>query len=249
MNEAAPFEPLASARSILRSARSASLGTLDGEGSPFVSLVTFALLPDLSPVLSLSDLAVHTKNLMQDSRASLLFVAPGGEDGNPLAGARLTLTGVLEPTEDERAAWRFRALNGEGATRFADFRFWRLKPSAGHLVAGFGRIVSIEAEDLLLDLSDTADLVAGERMIVEHMNDDHLEAISLYAEQLLGLDRSDWRMSGCDPDGIDLVSKAGRARLAFPERARTVADAGGFLKSLARQARERAANATPRPSN
>ena len=238
MNDETPFDPVATARSILSAARAASLGTLDAAGGPFVSLVTFATTPEGRPVLSLSDLAQHTMNLERDRRASLLVVAPGGESGNPLAGARLSLSGTLEPTDVAHDAWRYRARNGDGTARFADFRYWRFEPSAAHLVAGFGRIVAIAPQDLLADYSGCADLLAGEVMVVEHMNDDHSDAISLYAQKLLALPASNWRMTGCDPDGIDLASAAGRARLAFPARAATVAEAGAHLKAFAKTARQ-----------
>lgn len=239
MSAETPFDPVATARSIIRSAGAASLGTLDETAGPFVSLVTFATLPDGRPVLSLSDLAVHSKNLKRDPRASLLFVAPGGEGGNPLAGARLTVTGRLAQSTDTHAAWRYRQMHGDGASSFADFHIYVFEIEASHLVAGFGRIVPVAPADLLTDLAGCDDLRAGEVMVVEHMNDDHSDAIALYAQKLLGLPHSNWRMTGCDPEGIDLASAAGRARLGFPERAATVAEAGGYLKDFAKEARQR----------
>ena len=235
------FEPVAAARAVIGSARSASLATLSADGSPFASLVTFATLPDLSPVLWLSDLAVHSRNLAADPRAALLFVAPSGEGGDPLAGARVTLSGRILPTEDPAAQRRFAALNGPGATPpFADFRAYRMSVAAAHLVAGFGRIVTLGPE-LMIDLKGADGLTTGEAMIVEHMNEDHADAIGLYATVLLGLSPADWRLAGCDPEGVDLVSKAGRARLPFPSRATSVAEAGGHLKHFAKVARERLA--------
>jgi hypothetical protein len=234
------FDAIATARSVIRNARSASLGTLDETGAPFVSLVTFATMPDLRPVLSLSDLAVHAKNLKRDPRASLLFVAPGGEGGNPLAGSRLTLTGRLAPTDDETALWRYQQMHGDGTTSFADFHTYRFEVSGSHLVAGFGRIVAIAPGELLPDHSDCGDLLAGEKMVVEHMNADHADAIGFYAVKLLGLEPANWRMTGSDPDGIDLAFSDRRARLDYPARARTVAEAGGYLKNFAKEARERA---------
>jgi len=236
-----PFDPVQTARSILHQVVAGSLGTLDESGAPFVSLVTVASLPDGRPVLSLSDLAVHTKNLKRDPRASLLLVAPGGEAGNPLAGARLTLTGTLAKSEDPHAAWRYQQLHGGagGHSSFADFNHYVLDIAGSHLVAGFGRIVQLAPAELLKDLSGAEDLAAGEKMVVEHMNDDHLDAISLYAVTLLGQPVANWRMTGCDPLGIDLVAAGRRARLEFPARAVTVADAGGHLKRFAREARER----------
>ncbi len=235
------FEPVAAARGVLEAAGVASLATLSAEGHPFASLVTFATMPDLSPVLWLSDLAVHSRNLAGDPRASLLVVAPGGEGGDPLAGARVTLTGTIRRSEDAVAARRFGALHGAGRADFADFHAYRMEITAAHLVAGFGRIHTIGGTELTRDLAGANDLLAGEAMIVDHMNADHAEAIALYATVLLGLPEGDWRISGCDPEGVDLVSSARRARLPFAERATTVAAAGGALKLWAKDARLRKA--------
>lgn len=236
-----PFDPVATGRSILRGAIAGSLATLDQSGHPFATLATVATMPDGRPIFSLSDLAVHTKNLKHDKRASLLLVAPGGESGNPLAGARITLVGTIEKSEDPVAAWRYATLHGAagGHSGFPDFNHYVMTVTGSHLVAGFGRIAQVAPADLLLDVSDSADLLDNEKMVVEHMNDDHMEAISLYAEKLLGLPASDWKMTGCDPEGIDMISKAGRARLAFPTWAPTVAVAGGYLKSFAKDARSK----------
>ncbi|WP_073053322.1 HugZ family protein [Kaistia soli] len=234
------FDPVAAARAVLHSARTASLATLTGEGHPFASLVTFATLPDLAPVLWLSDLAVHSRNLAREARASLLVVAPGGEGGDPLAGARVTLTGTVARTEDPAAARRFGWVHGSaGRPDFADFHAYRMEVASAHLVAGFGRIVTLTADDLLIDLADAEGLLSGEAMVVDHMNEDHGDAIGLYATVLLGLPPADWRLSGCDPDGVDLVADGIRARLPFPGRAATVAEAGGHLKNWAKLARER----------
>ncbi len=231
------FEPVAAARAVARSAKVASLATLGPDGHPFASLVAFATMPDLSPVLWLSDLAVHSRNLAADPRASLLVVAPGGEGGDPLAGARVTLTGSLSRTDDPAAARRFAAQQGGSRPDFADFHAYRMELAAAHLVAGFGRIVAIDGDELRLDLRGADDLLAGEAMVVDHMNEDHREAIGLYATVLLGLPPADWRIGGCDPEGVDLVSGAGRARLPFPVRASSVAAAGGYLKAWAKEAR------------
>lgn len=230
-----PFDPVLAGRSILRAATVGSLATLDETGHPLATLVTVATLADGRPVLSLSDLALHTKNLKRDPRASLLLVAPGGEGGNPLAGARISLSGRIEPINDEAAVRRHAALHGD--LGLADFHAYAMDLERAHLVAGFGRIVEIKGHELLNDYSDCADLLAGEKMIVEHMNEDHRDAIELYATVLLALAPGDWRITGCDPDGIDLISASGRGRLAFPIRAHTVAEAGGHLKTFAKEAR------------
>jgi putative heme iron utilization protein len=239
MLENSPFDPVATGRAVIRSTIAGSLATLDEAGNPFATLATMATMPDGRPIFSLSDLAVHTHNLKRDPRASVLLVAPGGETGNPLAGARITLVGTVERTDDEHAAWRYALHQGKAARASAlpGFHHYVMNVASSHLVAGFGNIAQVPAKDLIPDLSDCQDLLDGEKMVVEHMNDDHADAIALYAIKLLGLPGGAWRITGCDPDGIDIATSTQRARLPFPTRATTVGEAGGYLKSFAKQAR------------
>jgi putative heme iron utilization protein len=227
------------AKGVLRLAATASLGTLGDDGGPFVSLVTVATTPAGEPILLLSDLAAHTRNLERDPRASLLLVAPGGEGGDPLAGARLTLTGVLARDDDLVLRQRFLARHEEatGYAGFADFGFYRFMPRAGHLVAGFGRIVELTPADILTDVSGLDDLLAAQAGAVAHMNEDHKDALRLYATILLGLPDGDWRTTGADPDGIDLRAGPLRGRLDFPERVTTPGDLRRVLVDLAKEAR------------
>jgi putative heme iron utilization protein len=191
----------------------------------------------------LSDIAVHAANIRRDQRVSLLLVEPGGEAGDPLAGARLTITGTIGEDNDENHRRRFLARHPEarGYARFRDFRLYRLQVQTAHLVAGFGRIVDLTASDLLVDCADSGELLAGEESAVEHMNEDHREALSLYATHLLGQPAGDWRMTGADPEGADLRAGEHRARLVFPEKARTGGDLRAILVHLVKEARARAA--------
>jgi hypothetical protein len=229
----------ATARHLLRLAVTASLGTLDQAGTPFVSLVTVATTPAAEPILLLSDLARHTRNLERDRRASLLLVAPGGEGGDPLAGARLTLTGTAARDDDPALRQRFLARHegAAGYAGFADFGFWRFYVSGGHLVAGFGRIVDLEPSELLLDCREAGDLIAAEADAIAHMNEDHAEALRLYAVRLLGLPNGVWRMTGADPEGIDLRAGPLRGRLALPKPVATAAGLRQALAALAQEAR------------
>ncbi|HET7716117.1 MAG TPA: DUF2470 domain-containing protein [Bauldia sp.] len=229
----------ATARRVLRLAATGSLGTLADTGGPFVSLVTVATAPSGEPVLLLSDLAAHTRNLRRDPRASLLLVAPGGEGGDPLAGARLTLLGRLGRDPDPTLRRRFLARHAEAAgyAGFADFGFYRLTVTAGHLVAGFGRIVDLAPGDLLADTGDLAGLLAAEESALAHMNEDHREALRLYATGLLGLPDGDWRATGIDAEGLDLRAGPLRGRLPFPGPVTTPGDLRRVLVELAAEAR------------
>src|SRR5437016_4486137 len=177
-------ELAAAARRLVRSRDRAALGTSFG-GRPFVSLIAAACDSDASPLLLLSDLAQHTKNLPAEPAVSLLFEDVAGH-GDPLAGPRLTLLGRAERCEDPRAAARFAARHPASAAYagFADFHLYRVSIERGHLVAGFGRIAWIEAAELRF-APDASVLAVAEPEIVAHMNADHADAIALYAARLL----------------------------------------------------------------
>src|SRR6266403_2609404 len=175
----------AAARRLIRSRGHAALGT-SLAGQPFVSLVATACDSDAAPLLLLSDLAQHTKNLIADPPVSLLFEDVAGQ-ADPLAGPRLTLLGRAEKRDDPRAAVRFAARHPASAqyAGFADFHLYRVTIERGHLIAGFGRIAWIEAGELRFSTEASA-LVAAEAEIIAHMNRDHADAVELYARRLLG---------------------------------------------------------------
>jgi putative heme iron utilization protein len=97
----------AAARRLIRGRDRAALATTLA-GRPYVSFVITACDSDASPLLLLSDLAQHTKNLIADPLVSLLF-EDTGDHPDPLAGPRLTLLGRAELAADPRAVARFAA--------------------------------------------------------------------------------------------------------------------------------------------
>jgi hypothetical protein len=246
MQPSADFNPSSLARSLLRRSRQGALATLMAEsGDPYCSLVNVASHPDGSPILLISRLALHTRNILEDARVSLMLDerAPG----DPLEGARIMLAGRAEQAAfDDEAVLRRRYLaahpSAEAFVEFEDFAFFRIHPSGAHLVAGFGRIVDLKPEQFLTDLSDAAALLEAEEGAVEHMNADHREAMNLYATRLLGAEAADWRCTGCDPDGIDMQAGNASLRLTFPRRIATPAALRQALKALAEQARAAASD-------
>src|ERR1700736_5840045 len=241
MQPTADFDPSRLARSLLRRSRQGALATLmAGSGDPYCSLVNLASHPDASPILLISRLAVHTRNILADSRGSL--VLDEGGEGEPLEGARIMLAGRAEQAGDgEVEPLRRRYLSAhpsaEAFVEFKDFSFFRIRPSGAHLVAGFGRIVDLKPEQFLTDISDAAALLDAEPGAIEHMNADHREATNLYATKLLGAEPADWRCTGCDPDGIDLQAGPKALRLDFPERVTGPGDLRKMLVRLADEAR------------
>jgi heme iron utilization protein len=209
-------------------------------GDPYCSLVNVASHPDGSPILLISRLALHTQNLLRDDRVSLMLDERA--EGDPLEGSRIMLAGrAEEAVGDAVAILRRRYLNAhpsaEAFVNFKDFSFFRIRPTAAHLVAGFGRIVDLTPEQFLTDISDAASLLEAEQGAIDHMNADHREAMNLYAMRLLGGQSGDWRCTGCDPKGMDLQAGATTLRLDFPQHITTPAALRQVLKQLADQAR------------
>ncbi|WMT74414.1 DUF2470 domain-containing protein [Bradyrhizobium sp. Ash2021] len=229
------------ARSLLRRSRQGALATLMvGSGDPYCSLVNVASHADASPILLISRLALHTKNIIGDSRVSLMLDERAA--GDPLEGARIMLAGrAEEATGDQSALLRRRYLNAhpsaEGFVEFKDFSFFRIAPSGAHLVAGFGRIVDLKPGQFLTDISDAEALLEAEPGAIQHMNEDHREAMNLYATKLLGADSADWTCTGCDPDGIDMQVDGKTLRLDFPERVTSGMALRKMLVRLAGEAR------------
>lgn len=236
---AAP-SPAEAARALVRRALKASLATLEAStGHPYASLVTIATDVDGTPLFLISTLALHTKNLVSDARASLLFDGTDAS-GDPLAGGRVTLIGRAAKTERDTARHRFlaRQPHAAGYADFPDFAFWELVPERAHYIGGFGRIVDLEPADLIVDTQGAEALVAAHRDIVEHMNEDHAAAIELYATELAGAESGPWRLAGLDPEGFDMVCDGATRRLPFASRVTTPTEARQAFVALAARARE-----------
>lgn len=238
----ADFEPRTLARELLRATRAGALGTLDrNTGHPVTTLVNVATDVDGAPLVLVSGLSSHTANLKADGRASLLLAQSG--KGDPLAHPRLTVLGtferVTEATTRERVRRRFLARHPKSQlyADFPDFAFFRMAVAAGHLNGGFARAADLTAADLLLDLDRAEPLVAAEAEAVEHMNADHADAVKLYATRLAGGRDGAWRVTGLDPEGLDVALGDQCLRIAFPRRVDGPGVLAKVLKDLAERAR------------
>ncbi len=236
----------AEAKALLREARSAALATLGPDGHPSASLVGLATDINGTPVILISGLAAHTANIAGDPRASLL-ISPGGK-GDPLAHARITLkvrARKIDRESDEGVRIRRRYLARQPKSAlyadFPDFSFFALDIEGASLNGGFARAFAPTPADLMSDPAHAAALAEVEAGAVAHMNEDHAEAIGLYATGLLGAKPGDWRAIGLDPDGLDMALGSAVLRLPFPA---SVDGPGGLrriLAELATKARSQAA--------
>lgn len=231
------FDARLAAKKLLREGRSGALATLmPGSGDPYCSLVNVATAMEGAPLLLLSDLALHTKNIQADARVSLML--DERKEGDPLEGARIMLMGTCAKSDPSVAgAYLRRHPEAKMFANFGDFAFYRMEIGRAHLVAGFGRIVDVNAKDLLADLSDAQALIEAEPGAIAHMNEDHADACRLYATKLLGAPDGDWRCVGIDPDGLELQRGRTALRLPFPQRITAPGPLRAVLKQLADQAR------------
>jgi putative heme iron utilization protein len=235
-------DPGLAARTLLRSLDRASLGTLmrpgtPEAGAPYASLVMVAVDHDVSPILLLSQLADHTKNLDANPAVSLLFDGTHGLD-EPLTGPRVTVQGTAHKTDDARLKARYVARHPGAAmyAGFKDFAFWRLAISRAHLVAGFGKIHWITGEELAGE-KPAETLAESEAEILAHMNAEHADAVQLYAIKLLQGSGEGWIMTGVDPEGADLRRGGQTLRLPFAKAVSTAEQARVELVRLVKQAR------------
>jgi heme iron utilization protein len=239
----ADFDAKTIAKALLRATRSGTLATLDrNTGHPFASLVNVATDLDGSPLILVSRLSTHTANLERDGRASLLF-ASGGR-GDPLAHPRLTVLGTFAPVvgtaeAGPRIRRRFLARHpkSELYVGFADFSFWRMSVTSAHLNAGFARAADLEGSEILTGLSGAESLLAAEETAIAHMNEDHADAVRLYATKLLGGEDGAWRLTGLDPEGLDLALGDATLRLPFAERVTSAEALRKTVVALADRAR------------
>jgi putative heme iron utilization protein len=156
----------------------------------------------------------------------------------------LTLLGAFaqfgrDDRQEPRLRRRFLARHpkSELYAGFADFSFWRLKVVSAHLNAGFGRAADLKAADVITDVSGAENLIEAEAGAIAHMNEDHSEAIRLYATKLLGGEDGPWRLTGLDPEGLDLALGDATLRLPFPERVATAEQLRKVVVDLAAKAR------------
>lgn len=231
--------PGTSVRHLLRSIDRAALGTLDATGAAYVSLVMLAVDHDAAPLLLLSDLADHTKNFSRDPRVSLLVDGTCGM-ASPLAGARATLMGRIEPATAAHQLQRYiaRHAEAEGYAGFADFNLYRIAIERAHLVQGFGRIHWIDGALVRWPGAPGLPLAGQEANVVAHMNADHADAVQHYATRLLRQPAADWRLTGIDPEGADLAAGRRRARLWFDKAVEDAEAARVELVRLVKRARQ-----------
>jgi putative heme iron utilization protein len=227
------------ARRLVRRARTCALGTSNGAPrGPYVSLANMATDGRGRPVIFISKLAWHTRNIEADPLASIM-VSEIPAEGDALAGPRVTVMGRFEALDAKEIATRYVQHHPAARTYldFPDFSFYRLNPEKIHAVAGFGRIETMEPDEVFLPESQTAAVMSVAPGAIDHMNADHADAVELYAVKLLGAAAGKWRVAAIDPDGALLADDGKVLRLAFDRPAGNADDLRQAFVALAQRAK------------
>jgi len=226
-------DPAAVARRILRTTRMASVATIDaGSGYPFASAVNLATDMDGAPLMLISMVALHTRNLLADSRLSIMPMpkASPGPSTTRAASERLTVAGRATRTDDARARRRFLACHPKMTlpSMLPGFCFWRLEPTGVDLIS-VGR--PLTPADLLTDLSDAGALVLAEEALIDEINAD-AGLVRRLARAAEALDDGPWSVTGLDPEGVNLRSGGHAIRLTLADRVTSRADMVAALRRV-----------------
>jgi putative heme iron utilization protein len=221
------------ARRYLRRHHAGVLATLSKRlgGYPFGSVVPFVLDHFARPIVLVSRLAEHTKNMAADPRASLL-VHDAAEDVQ--TAARLTLVGDAEQVaEPESIASRYLRYfpDARGLLGLGDFSFWRLRPVFVRHIAGFGAIRSITPQGFAPPDNRLAE---AEDEIVAHMNADHADALRTCCRRAHGVAPAEATLAGIDCDGLDVRADGSLLRIEFDAPVTNAGKAREALVALAR---------------
>jgi putative heme iron utilization protein len=201
--------PAEEARTLVAATNIATLGSLSSDGYPWASMVAYGALDDGSPVLCISTLAEHRRNLEADDRASLMVAEQESFKGDPLAGGRVSLAGRARKAEGDeekiaRAAHIAAVPQAAAFADFEDFAFWILEVERVRWVGGYGRMDTVESGDYATAKADPVVLGAG--YAIRHLNADHPDALLAMGQALGGYpDATDARCTACDRYGLDMT--------------------------------------------
>jgi len=206
------------ARNLLRQCRHGILSTqsLDADGHPFGSAVPYILDFDHIPLILISRLAEHSRNLLADPKTSFTLIEPGTTDIQQ--SVRLCLLTQAEIVKGDKAAQE-RYFRYFPRTRFfagsLDFFFCRLKPIKARLIAGFGKAAWLDLEGLLPGLSFSEN---DENQLLALLNGarrkEFLERMSTHSA-MIAAEPESLRAVGVDNEGLDYVVREMHGRLIF----------------------------------
>ncbi|WP_332717928.1 HugZ family pyridoxamine 5'-phosphate oxidase [Pelagibacterium mangrovi] len=230
-------------KTLIRTSRHGALAVLDpADGSPLASRVGVSTDIDGAPILLLSRLAAHTGALLADPRCSLLLGEEG--KGDALAHPRISIKAVareIERNSDDHKRLEGRYLSHQPKARLyanlPDFSFFRLEPSSASLNGGFGRAYILDAHQLLTISNANAELAATEQSAIEHMNEEHGDAVERYARFYAKAPAGRWTLLGIDAEGFEIGNGGDIRRIFFSIPLESARDVHLTLVAMSKEAR------------
>ncbi len=239
------------ARTLVSAVTVGYLATLGDHGDPWCSLVVYGPTAAGDPVLLVSTMAEHGRNLAREARASLAVNDPSAP-GDPLDRPRITLAGrVTRPEGDAaEAALDAHVAAIPGARLYAgwkDFSLWVLEVERVRWVGGFARMDTVSREEYRAAEPDPTQPIA--LRAGEHLNKDHSDGLLLIARELAGARGAVSAVcTGIDRYGIDLsctgAGQSAAARVQFDEPLAKAADVRPAAVELVKRARALQAGAS-----
>ncbi|HEX8186059.1 MAG TPA: DUF2470 domain-containing protein [Blastocatellia bacterium] len=237
-------------RSLIRSERNAVLCTLSKRngGWPFGSIAPYAITSAGEPLILISEIAEHTRNVRADARVSLL-IQDSAAMADPQAGARVTLMGYAVPVPRlylEDAHRRYLALfpNSSGYFDAHDFSLFQINTEQVRFIGGFGEIYWLDGREIVDAAANSIidPLASQSEMICNHMNEDHADALRLYAAAFAETKASAAKMIHVDRNGFDMVAvESGNhkhLRIDFPQPISDTEQVRPVMVEMARRARQ-----------
>lgn len=231
------------ARTLMQIGGPSSLSTMSVKhpGYPFGSVMPYAIDESGNPIVLISQMAMHTKNLRAEPRATLLVAE---QSGSPLGSGRISVMGdfsKVEESETERVAAVYFEAHPESRqwAGFGDFEFYKMKVKDVYHIGGFGVMGWATAHDYAAAEPDP--LIESARDIIDHMNEDHVESMILLSKKHLGIEPDDARMTAIDRYGFNVLmkveSKTRSGRIGFTDIANSPEEVRKILVAMVDDAR------------
>ncbi len=233
--------PAREARALLLAQSFGILSTLsrEVEGYPHGSLTPYGLDYEENPILLISDLAQHTRNISDDPRVSLTIFTV--RDPDIQANPRLTVMADAVLLREEESEVRDRYVRyfprAEASRAAHDFAFYRLSPIRCHYVGGYGNVHWLETDEVFY-LNPFS--VEEEAFIISHMNEEHGPVMRTYCNHYKKMrlpESASVIMVGVDGDGFDLLVERQKVRIDFKTQVTDSDEAREQLVAMAKEAK------------
>lgn len=204
--------------------------SVEAPGYPFGSVTPYCADEQCRPIIYISHIAQHTKNIIADSRVSMTVIESNGSSDDVQAQGRVTCIANARPVGENEAGVRERYFRyfppAQQYDRTHGFAFFRLELVRVRFIGGFGQIYWLEPDEFIVTNPFST---VQESRIIQHMNNDHSDALRHY----VGGDSA--VMVGIDAEGFDVLKSGKKLRFVFETPVRNMEEARQALVAMAQR--------------